>query len=54
VWVEGRDGGMKRGGRRIVSRSYKNVAAAGMLQRASRNPRARDARSSRLREVGDG
>jgi hypothetical protein len=54
VWVEGHEGGMKRGGRRTGSYSYKNVAATGMLQRASRNPRARDARSSRLREVGDG
>jgi hypothetical protein len=51
VWVEGREGGMKRGRRRTESRSYKNVAAAGSLQRASRNPRARHARSSRLREV---
>ena len=48
VWVEG---GMKRGRRRTESRSYKNVAVAGSLQRASRNPRARHARSSWLREV---
>jgi hypothetical protein len=29
MWVEGHEGGMKRGRRRTGSRSYKNVAAAG-------------------------
>ena len=47
------EGGIKRGRRRTGSCSYKNVATAGALQRSSRNPRARHARRSLLREVGD-
>jgi hypothetical protein len=46
VWVEGRQGRMKRGGRRTRYCSNKNADVAGAPQRTLRSPRAHHARSA--------